>query len=82
MYGALSALTSCSVGHGRTEETRTIETIDRDRIASRAPASLLGAPVDFYSALGIVPHGRASDRGRTEITESTETIDWDRPPEH
>jgi hypothetical protein len=68
------------VPEGRTEQTATIETIDRDRAGDRVPAALISAPKDLYARLatGLTP--RSATIGRTELTESTETIDWDRPP--
>jgi hypothetical protein len=52
---------------GRTDETRKIETIDRDRQALDALYRALAAPCRAFS-----------DHGRTERTATVETIDRDR----
>jgi hypothetical protein len=75
LYELLSSRAPDSGGLGRTEQTATVETIDRDRqLGERSEISGL------YPLLsGTAPSG--GNHGRTQLTESTETIDWDRPPD-
>jgi hypothetical protein len=69
------------VDRGRTEGSKTVETIDNDRLASQSGSALL-EPDDLYAALATTVVPATSDRGRTQITEadSGETMDNDRSP--
>jgi hypothetical protein len=67
LYLALGTPAGSPVSPGRTEGTKSVETVDRDRSGIDALISL-SRPV-------------RSDRGRTGITHATESLDWDRPPD-